>query len=427
MQSRRLLFSYSIFFASNLRSCASFTLPLGPHFTSIRLSTDPNLSLLKTSRFSTETTASTTKIKSSATPLGTMSTETDSKTSASIRVVSYNILSSELAEPDYHTKCEPENLDASNRLPRILDKLGEEIDASSEIPLVFCLQEVSHEWATSLHVFFAEKGYHMVTGLYGRKFNGYMGIATAYPTKHFETLKVDLVRLSDKKRWPRKPKEPEPSKLRKYVFDPIYGPMKAVYRHYRPQKRFDDAWDYSKFRHNQFIALKIKNRGEGHTPFWVGNYHMPCAFRTPGVMNIHADLVGSRIQQLAGEDPFILSGDFNILPESSHYTLLTTGTIDKEDETYPDKKYDVDWAPTLKGMRSAYFEKNKKEPEFTNNAHNGALNAESFIGTLDYIFLSDEWKVLEVKDTPKKEELSCVYPSAEEPSDHVLIAASLSI
>jgi mRNA deadenylase 3'-5' endonuclease subunit Ccr4 len=55
------------------------------------------------------------------------------------------------------------------------------------------------------------------------------------------------------------------------------------------------------------------------------------------------------------------------------------------------------------------------------------MNAESFIGTLDYIFLSDEWKVKAVKETPKKEGLEGVYPDEQEPSDHVVIAASLEL
>jgi hypothetical protein len=66
-------------------------------------------------------------------------------------------------------------LKASARLPKILAKIQEEIDGSSEeSPAVFCLQEVSHKWATALHIFFAERGYHLITGLYGMKFNGYM-------------------------------------------------------------------------------------------------------------------------------------------------------------------------------------------------------------------------------------------------------------
>jgi endonuclease/exonuclease/phosphatase family metal-dependent hydrolase len=60
-------------------------------------------------------------------------------------------------------------------------------------------------------------------------------------------------------------------------------------------------------------------------------------------MNIHADLVGSRIQQLATclkgkKEPYILAGDFNVLPDRSHYSLLRTGALDKTDETYPKEK-----------------------------------------------------------------------------------------
>jgi mRNA deadenylase 3'-5' endonuclease subunit Ccr4 len=101
--------------------------------------------------------------------------------------------------------------------------------------------------------------------------------------------------------------------------------------------------------------------------------------------------------------------------------------LDETDETYPGKKYEMVWKPTVQGMRSAYVEFNGKEPEFTNNAHNGALNAESFIGTLDYIFLSDEWSVKAVQELPKIDDLKGVYPDDTEPSDHVLIAATLEI
>ena len=431
MQTRGLLL-YSIFGSHQFRNCQAFS--------AVRIPAQRSFGFISPNHPHTSTafTYSTLSLKSSNESIDTMSSSDNdnqaTKQSANVRIVSYNILSSELADPEFFTKCKPEHLDASARLPKILDKLQTEIDTSpNNSPVVFCLQEVSHDWATGLHIFFAERGYHMVTGLYGKKFNGYMGIALAYPTKAFKTLKVDLVRLSEKKSkgWPRKPRDPEPGVLRKYVFNPVYNPMKAAYRYYRPKKREQqDAWDYSKWRFNQFVAVKLQNRCEDEaasTPFWVGNYHMPCAFRTPAVMNIHADLVGCRIQKLAGDDPYVLAGDFNILPDSPHYSLLKTGELSTDDETYPDEKYNMNWKPELKGMRSAYFEHNSKEPEFTNNAHNGAMNAESFIGTLDYIFLSDEWKVEDVKDTPKQDELEGVYPDAEEPSDHVVIAASLKI
>lgn len=347
------------------------------------------------------------------------------------RVVSYNILSSHLASPTHHTKCDPEQLQSSTRLPKILNKLQEELDTSNvkNEPVIFCLQEVSHDWAAALHTFFAQRKYHLVTALYGKKFNGYMGIATAFPMDKFETLQVDLCRLSDKKKggWPRAPPEPEPGFMSKYIFKPLMKPIVSTVHYLRGNKpAAEDPWDYSQWRFNQFIGIKLKPRDK-NTVFWVGNYHMPCAFRTPAVMNIHADLVSDRIQTLAGSDEYILAGDFNILPDSPHYKLLRTGKLDENDETYPPPKYGVTWESSFQGMKSAYYEFDGKEPVFTNNAHNGALNAESFIGTLDYIFLSENVKVLGVKDTPSMDNWKGVYPDENEPSDHVLIAASLRL
>lgn len=354
------------------------------------------------------------------------------KDSCQVRVVTYNILSSHLASPTHHTKCDPEQLEASTRLPKILSKLQDELDhcKDKDEPVIFCLQEVSHDWAAALHTFFAEQNYHLVTALYGKKFNGYMGIATAFPMDKFETLQVDLCRLSDKKKggWPKAPLQPEPGFISKYIFKPLMKPIVSTVQYLRGSNKAtaDDPWDYSQWRFNQFIGIKLKPRDKNKV-FWVGNYHMPCAFRTPAVMNIHAELVSDRIQTLAGSDEYILAGDFNILPDSPHYKLLRTGTLDKNDETYPPSKYGVTWESSFQGMRSAYHECNGEEPSFTNNAHNGALNTESFIGTLDYIFLSENIEVISVKDTPSMDDWKGVYPDENEPSDHVLIAASLRL
>ena len=69
--------------------------------------------------------------------------------SVSVRVVSYNVLSSRLARADYFNHCDPSNLEAKVRLPRILQKIEDEMNRSSETtssytpPTIFCLQEVS--------------------------------------------------------------------------------------------------------------------------------------------------------------------------------------------------------------------------------------------------------------------------------------------
>jgi hypothetical protein len=140
------------------------------------------------------------------------------------RIVSYNILSSELADPKSFGKCDPGNLDAEVRIERIKEKLQDEMDGDA----VIALQEVSHRYANNLHVFFHSHDYYMVTALYGNFFNGYMGVAIAVPSKYeiLETvtscyfvlsrantnltprllsmmLYQELVKVSDREKWPR--------------------------------------------------------------------------------------------------------------------------------------------------------------------------------------------------------------------------------
>jgi len=96
----------------------------------------------------------------------------------SVRIVCYNVLSSQLARTDHFSKTPPSHLDASNRLPKVLAKIEEEcrIASSKSLPVIFCLQEVSLDWVGEFHAFFAERGYHFVPANYGGKFGGYMGI-----------------------------------------------------------------------------------------------------------------------------------------------------------------------------------------------------------------------------------------------------------
>lgn len=60
-----------------------------------------------------------------------------------VRVATYNLLSSSLGGADYFTACKPENLAAENRLPKVLAKLALETARES----VIALQEVSLAWS----------------------------------------------------------------------------------------------------------------------------------------------------------------------------------------------------------------------------------------------------------------------------------------
>lgn len=240
-------------------------------------------------------------------------------------------------------------------------------------------------WAGKLHTFFANKNYHLVTALYGKPFNNYMGIAIAFPIDKFEVIDVDIARLSDYREggWPRLPEEEKDGAvkstikmsmktIRKTINLLLLSPIKSVLQ-IPPPKESIDHWKLSENRQNVMLFCRLRSKGNKgeigpRRVFCISNYHMPCAFYAPMVMNIHAEMIVKRTQRLALEDPFILAGDFNFMPDSPTYALVTTGALSKDDETYPAPKFGMEWSSTIEPMRSAYAESGNKEPDFTNFA-----------------------------------------------------------
>lgn len=358
-------------------------------------------------------------------------------------MATYNVLSSHLSGVDHYSTLNPDHLNPKNRLPVILQKIDEEVERSS----IILLQEVSHDWAGTFHTHFANKGYHLVTGLYGKKFNGYMGVAIAFKTSSFNVLGVDISRLSDKREagWPRQPREPKRNVVSRFAID-LFGFAKTTTKSFlglvglynAPRWPPQDSWSMAENRFNQIVTVKLQDKNTEKS-FAIGNYHMPCAFYKPEVMTIHTDLAARHIQKLAATDddgaedeattmPYVLAGDWNIKPDGSSYRLLTTGKMDAGDPEWPTPKYGMEWIPTSKAMRSAYaVAGNGNEPDFTNYAR--IKEDEPFIDTLDYIFLSEEWKVKGVMELPHREGSGGPFPNLEknEPSDHIMIAADLEL
>ena len=106
-----------------------------------------------------------------------------------VRIVSYNILSSKLASPRSYTTCDPQYLEKSSRLRRILHRIDEELNLNTQqkrneeektnsplLPVIFCLQEVSREWVNFFYKFFTERKYMFIPALYGQESNGFMGV-----------------------------------------------------------------------------------------------------------------------------------------------------------------------------------------------------------------------------------------------------------
>lgn len=366
---------------------------------------------------------------------------------ALLRVVSYNVLSSHLASPSHFSTLDPEHLDAANRLPKLLDKLQQEMDNNNnKIPeeeprrsTIFCLQEVSYDWCGALHVFFANRGYHVVSGLYGPSYNGYMGVVTAYPTATLETVTVDISRLADtyERDWPEPVPPPSTlSKLWSQASTRFWGLVSS--QNQQQSKPLEDPWRLAQRRSNVLLTIVFKDKSSGCC-FGVGNYHMPCAFYNPPAMTLHADLCVAHVQRVAAayssisrsSVPYIVAGDFNLNPRDPAYQLLTTGTLDVNSPGFPHLPGGIPvWQPTLREpVQSAYKWHTGSEPDFTNYALTQGME-KPFVETLDYIFVSsnDNVQVESVLALPHRTNVKDgPFPNAQELSDHILIAANLCI
>lgn len=150
-------------------------------------------------------------------------------------------------------------------------------------------------------------------------------------------------------------------------------------------------------------------------------------------MVAHAAMLMQHAQRWAADDPLVVAGDFNIKPQDPCYSLMADGSLSPSHPQHPSPApWDSNWTPSLIPMRSAYQSYNGVEPEYTNYAHTawyGKLNEEAFCATLDYIWLSPQWHVCSVLSLPPKSALANIasYPTAEEPSDHIMIAAKLEL
>jgi endonuclease/exonuclease/phosphatase family metal-dependent hydrolase len=181
------------------------------------------------------------------------------------------------------------------------------------------------------------------------------------------------------------------------------------------------------------------------------------------VMTLHSEMAAFRVQHLAKRNcpdsinqnsdndndntlcsdnmlPYIIAGDWNIKPPDATYKLLTTGSMPPDDPAYPEPAKSklrpshtlMIWEPRIQSMRSAYAACHEgQEPDFTNYAAPRTVEAddEGFIDTLDYIFVSPEWKVTATTDVPTRDQASGPFPNLQvtEPSDHILLAADMEL
>jgi hypothetical protein len=341
-----------------------------------------------------------------------MTTKMDTK----VHIVTYNVLSSHLASPDYFIHCEAKYLSRDYRLELLMKMLDEKIADGA----VICLQEISLLWSGKLQPWFLERNYCMIDTHYGGSFSGNMGVAIAFPSNKYKLCDLDITCIADTKIMPRKPRPTTFGKMYSSLLS--YSSLLFTWIGLLAVQQ-ENPWSAALKRNNRMLTARLSPLDNKDKRFVIGTYHMPCMFRLPSVMLIHSALSTQHIHKYAGGDPYMYVGDFNIKPCSSMYQLLTTGSVEADHPEMPAIEPGDKYKLAVTPLRSAYKECNGKEPDFTNNSR--VRDDEPFIDTLDYIFMSNHWAVDSVDDLPNRADMKGPLPIKTEPSDHLLLAANV--
>jgi len=290
-------------------------------------------------------------------------------------IITFNVGTPFSLVPSEYPDCDPTILDRIRRKNAILSLFTNWIRTSP----IIVLQEVPYNWKQDFDRYFTKRDYTFYCMNYGQKTNGILGVGIAVPSSYgINPEEVEFIRVAD------------------YINDIDSSDD------YSSDNEVDTNIENAKKRANLVVRMKIHlNNGKS---FYLYNYHMPCAFKTPLVQILHIHAL-KRILALFPNIPYILAGDMNILPMSKEYKFLT----DTE-------------SPSSITLKSSYFIANKEEPEMT--CFNYTKFGGEFCGCLDYIFVSEEFKVLKshLLLTTETE-----LPNADCPSDHLPLRSVLSL
>lgn len=307
-----------------------------------------------------------------------------------IRIVQYNILSVDLGTKFYFMNTPTKFLKPDFRWVLLKEKLMTEIDKFS----IICLQEVCLYWLEKLIPFLQEVGYITHYNNYGWKDDGYMGVLITYPNKY----KLEALKIIN-------------------IGDSIESKTKIINSESELDK--DDIWVKAIRKKNTMLCMRLS---VGTKIFCIGTYHMPCFGDSIKILHLISAI--QLLNKFAGNYKCIFAGDFNMMPNSNLYKIITMGGnyVDFVDKS---TNYDTTmFSFKIPMVMQSVYKLFGSDPIFTNYAH--VVNSEPFSGCLDYIFVSRGWKVVETDALPT-ELPELTYPSDTEPSDHLLLAVNLEL
>lgn len=222
--------------------------------------------------------------------------------------------------------------------------------------------------------------------------DGYMGILIAYPN----TYKLEAIKIIN-------------------IGDSIESKTKII----NSELDKEDIWVKAIRNKNTMLCMRLSINNK---TFCIGTYHMPCF--GDSVKILHLITAIQQLNKFAGNYKCIFAGDFNMMPNSVLYKIITIGGnyVDLVEKSI---NYDtIMFSFKIPMIMQSEYKLFGSDPIFTNYAH--VANSEPFSGCLDYIFVSRGWKVVGVDESPV-ELPELTYPSDTEPSDHLLLAVNLEL
>ena len=347
-----------------------------------------------------------------------------------VRVTTYNLLSTKLANPDYHIHCESKYLATEYRWEIIKSQLSSEILFSS----IICLQEVSTEWLEKLTPFLHSNKYAIVGGTYGLfQSDGDMGVFIAYPYDVYTLEELRQIKPGREiKKYTKKLKKAQSERLKSFLFWLISSIFNLIPR-FIPFKenlinlisKREDTWQKAINKDNLLVLCRFKQKTDSKGSFCIGTYHMPCNFTNPSLMLIHSSMACKLLAKFADTNPYVFAGDFNLKPCDPGYKMITEGGSNYNQLVDQSSNFEVKLVVGLdQPLFSAYKLAKGKEPTFTNYSFCKSNN--QFKDCIDYIFCSQGWAVQSVSDL-QEVALGDAYPSAYHPSDHLMISAELML
>lgn len=203
-------------------------------------------------------------------------------------------------------------------------------------------------------------------------------------------------------------------------------------------------------KHTQVALAAVLRHDKSSREFVVCTTHICCNFKQPWLQLAQVQCILQELTKVCKTStgdplPLILAGDFNALPSSAIYQLITTGSVKSmhPDTVIPRElaqagmkmpNFEPDTTQQLQSkaalnhpleLSSAYRRVLGAEPDFTNVEGASSLGRAPFIGTLDYIFHTGQLQPLQVLRLPS---LSLIQkegnlPSSRFASDHLPLVA----